>query len=80
MADRLRSKSEDGLTVVEGNGRGVMSTRTFSKGQLLREYSGELITFSEAKRREQEYLKDASIGSLCTTSHVGRKRCGECAI
>ena len=61
---KIRSKLEDGLSVVdvEGKGRGMMSTRAFKKGELVCEYSGELISHTEAKRREERYLKDSSIG------------------
>lgn len=47
---------------VEGKGRGVVSTRQFSRGELVCEYSGELISLEEAKRREEEYGRDPSIG------------------
>ena len=47
---------------VEGKGRGVVSTRVFSRGELVCEYSGELISHEEAKRREAEYGRDPSIG------------------
>ena len=47
---------------VEGKGRGVVSTRPFSRGELVCEYSGELISHEEAKRREEEYGRDTAIG------------------
>ena len=47
---------------VEGKGRGVMSTMPFKHGELICEYSGELISHEEAKRREADYSKDESIG------------------
>ena len=47
---------------VEGKGQGVVCTLPFQKGQLVCEYSGELMPLSEAKQREQEYTKDSSIG------------------
>ena len=61
---KLRSGNEDGLSVinVEGKGRGVMCTCTFQKGQLVCEYSGQLVTSSEAKKREKRYRRDQSIG------------------
>ena len=40
----------------------MVSTRSFSRGELVCEYSGELISYEEAKRREEEYGRDASIG------------------
>lgn len=47
---------------VEGKGRGVVSTRPFSKGELICEYSGKHIPYEEAKRREEEYKGDPSVG------------------
>ena len=47
---------------VKGKGRGVVATKTFARGDLICEYSGELIGHNEAKKREEEYLKDPSIG------------------
>ena len=47
---------------IEGKGRGVVSTRHFIKDELVCEYSGELISYEEAKNREEEYGKDTSIG------------------
>ena len=39
-----------------------MSTRPFAQGELVCEYSGELISHEEAQKREEEYSKDSSIG------------------
>lgn len=41
---------------------GVVTTRPFLKGEFIVEYSGELISFKEALKREDEYYKDASVG------------------
>ena len=43
-------------------GRGVVATKVFGKGELLCEYSGELISHAEALKRESTYEKDPSIG------------------
>ena len=32
---------------MEGKGRGVIATRVFKRGELLCEYSGEIITYKE---------------------------------
>ena len=48
--------------MVEGKGRGVVSTTPLKRGDFVCEYSGELITFDEAKRREKDYSDDSSIG------------------
>ena len=47
---------------IEGKGRGVVSTQPFSKGELVCEYSGDLIFLEEARKREQKYAKDPTIG------------------
>lgn len=47
---------------MEGKGRGVVSSRPFRKGELICEYSGELISYKEAQRREEQYSEDHSIG------------------
>ena len=64
LGERLRRKVEEGLKVVEveGKGRRVVPTRPFSRGELICEYSGELITEKEARSREDQYLKDSTIG------------------
>lgn len=64
MAAKIAAGDEEGLQVVqvEGKGRGVVSTRPFSKGELICEYSGKHIPYEEAKRREEEYKGDPSVG------------------
>jgi histone-lysine N-methyltransferase SETD8 len=61
---KLRDKDEEGLEAVEieGKGRGVKATRKFIKGELICEYSGDLIYIDEAKKREKDYQKDIDIG------------------
>ena len=39
-----------------------MSARSFTRGELICEYSGELIGHDEAKAREERYSKDETIG------------------
>ena len=46
----------------EGKGRGVFSVKKFKRGEPICEYSGELITYKEAIKREEVYSKDQSIG------------------
>lgn len=64
IADKLRKKVEDGLEVkeVKDKGKGVFSTRPRKKGDFICEYSGELISYEEALRREEEYSEDADTG------------------
>ena len=47
---------------VKGKGRGVITTRKFKKGELLCEYTGNLLTYEEGIKKEREYAKDANIG------------------
>ena len=47
---------------MEGKGRGVVSSRPFSQGELVCEYSGALISLEEARRREEKYSEDTSVG------------------
>lgn len=47
---------------VEGKGRGVVAARRFRKGELVCEYAGEMVSHEEAKKREEEYAADSSIG------------------
>ena len=59
---------------VEGKGRGVVSTRPFQRGGLICEYSGELISYEEAKKREVDYSNDESIGCyMYYFSHKNKK-------
>lgn len=82
-AQRLRNKDESGLKVIdiEGKGRGVVSTRVFSRNELVCEYSGELISHEAAKRREEEYEKDSSIGCyMYYFTHKNNKLCVDATI
>lgn len=56
---RLITKKEDGLDVVEveGKGNGVVTTKPFKKDALLCEYRGECLSMKEARAREKEYLQ-----------------------
>jgi histone-lysine N-methyltransferase SETD8 len=46
----------------EGKGRGIVTTRQFSKGEFVVEYAGELINICEAKEREKRYARDQNTG------------------
>ena len=61
---KLCAKNEEDLKVVdvEGKGKGVVPTRPFRRGELICEYSGDLVSEKEAKSREEEYTKAPSIG------------------
>lgn len=60
----IRNEQEDGLFVQEfvHKGRGIMASRKFTKGEFVIEYIGDLITMTEANKREQLYAKDENTG------------------
>ena len=60
---------------VKEKGRGVFSTRHFKKGEMVGEYLGELISYEEAKRREN-YSTDPCIGCFIYLSSRMRD-CGK---
>lgn len=43
-------------------GRGIIAGRDFARGEYVVEYSGELINFDEARKREAIYSQDISTG------------------
>lgn len=47
---------------IEDKGRGVFATRPFTKNEFVCEYSGELISYEEAKKREKTYGDNVDIG------------------
>ena len=47
---------------IEGKGRGVVTKRGFQKDELLCEYSGKLLNYSQAMEAEKEYSNDDSTG------------------
>ncbi|VDK27695.1 unnamed protein product [Taenia asiatica] len=64
------------VVVTEDKGRGVITTRTFSPGEFVVEYIGELISGSEARAREAEYNKDPNVGSfMFFFSHGNQRYC-----
>lgn len=60
----IHEQRESGLKIVtfEGKGRGIVTTRKFSRGEFVVEYIGDLIDMAEAKLREQEYAEDDNTG------------------
>ncbi|XP_021921759.1 N-lysine methyltransferase KMT5A isoform X2 [Zootermopsis nevadensis] len=64
LEEAILSQREDGLEVhnFEGKGRGIVTTRLFSKGEFVVEYAGELIDICEAKEREKRYAQDQNTG------------------
>lgn len=60
----ILDKKEDGLKVVDfnGKGRGVVATRPFARGEFVVEYAGDLITHKTAKDRERVYAMNPNFG------------------
>jgi histone-lysine N-methyltransferase SETD8 len=64
----VRIPEEDsnlGLEVkkIPGKDRGVVATRTFSKGEILLEYSGDLLTSKQWREKEKIYKQKQNLGS-----------------
>lgn len=64
IEEAILSHKEDGLIVknIENKGRAIFTTRLFHKGDFICEYAGELISYTEAKKREKLYSEDETIG------------------
>lgn len=60
----IKEQIEEGLEVkvMELKGRGVFATKRFERGQFVCEYAGEMISYKQAKKREEAYGRDATIG------------------
>ena len=50
------------MDVGREKGRGVVATKPFSKGDFLCEYAGDLLMEKDAKKREEDYSHNSSIG------------------
>ncbi|XP_058850514.1 N-lysine methyltransferase KMT5A-B-like isoform X2 [Acipenser ruthenus] len=57
-----KSKRELEVEHIEGKGRGVFATKHFQKGEFVVEYHGDLIEFTDAKKREGMYAQDPTAG------------------
>ncbi|EFN78739.1 Histone-lysine N-methyltransferase pr-set7, partial [Harpegnathos saltator] len=64
IENKVVCQVEEGLEVryFPGKGRGVITTREFTKGEYVVEYIGELISQAEAKVREEKYAQDQNTG------------------
>ncbi|XP_029426863.1 N-lysine methyltransferase KMT5A [Rhinatrema bivittatum] len=60
----IESGKEEGMKIdiIDGKGRGVIATKNFSRGEFVVEYHGDLIEFTDAKKREALYAQDSSTG------------------
>ncbi len=55
--------------MTEHKDMGVVSTKSFTKGQLVCEYAGDLITLTEAKVREAQSQKVCVLNSIALYFH-----------
>ncbi|XP_009860530.2 histone-lysine N-methyltransferase set-1 [Ciona intestinalis] len=64
IINAVQSKYEGDLEIVEfkDKGRGVVGKRSFTRGEYVVEYAGDLISWHEAKSRESEYALDTTVG------------------
>lgn len=60
----IKEQVEEGLEikVLEEKGRGIFATRDFERGDFICEYAGEMISYKQAKKREEMYAQDSKIG------------------
>jgi histone-lysine N-methyltransferase SETD8 len=60
----IKNMREDGLEIqnIENKGRGIFATKHFMRGDFVCEYAGEMISYQDAKKREEKYAADPSIG------------------
>ena len=61
---KIISQSEEGLVQINTpeKGRGVVATKVFTKGDILCEYAGDLLSHEEAIEQERIYEEDPTIG------------------
>ena len=50
------------MALFPSKGRGVVATRSFSRGEFVVEYAGTLVDLEEARRRERVYSQDQNTG------------------
>jgi histone-lysine N-methyltransferase SETD8 len=50
------------VRVLANKGRAVFTSRAFHRGDFICEYAGEMIPYEVAKKREEAYAQDQSIG------------------
>lgn len=64
IEDAILSGKEEGFEVkiFPDKGRGIITTKAFKRGEFVIEYYGELISYEEAKRREEIYTDKENIG------------------
>ncbi|OQR68483.1 N-lysine methyltransferase SETD8-like [Tropilaelaps mercedesae] len=64
MEEKVLQADETGFQIVkfEDKGRGVVSNMDLKTGDFVLEYAGDLIDLKEARRREELYMRDTSVG------------------
>lgn len=50
------------VRVFPNKGRGIVTTRSFQRGEFVVEYTGDLISMAEANDREAKYSADDNTG------------------
>ncbi|XP_043290143.1 histone-lysine N-methyltransferase PR-Set7 [Venturia canescens] len=78
LENKVVCQVEDGLEVRHfvGKGRGVVTTRTFNKGEFVIEYIGDLVDQVTAKKREAIYAQDQNTGCyMYYFQHRGQQYC-----
>ncbi|XP_014217201.1 histone-lysine N-methyltransferase set-1 [Copidosoma floridanum] len=64
LQNKIIKKVRDGLQIeeIKEKGRGIITTKKFSKGDFVIEYIGDLIDGATAKQREMKYAKNKKLG------------------
>ena len=64
IEEAIKLMKEEGLEVrnVENKGRGVFAKRMFERGEFVCEYAGDIISYKLAKKREEIYSNDPTVG------------------
>ena len=63
--DKIFTGDESNFTILNfgRKGKGVVATKNFEKDEFLLEYSGDLMTYEEGRKKHEEYAKNHKIGS-----------------
>ncbi|XP_026473408.1 N-lysine methyltransferase KMT5A-A [Ctenocephalides felis] len=64
IEEAIKAEVEEGLEVhnFPGKGRGIVASKFFARGSFVVEYSGDLISMTEARDRELIYARDENTG------------------
>lgn len=75
MALQKSNECKLAVTHVSGKGKGIISKENFKKGEIITEYNGNVISFTEAKRRELDYLETAVGNFMMFFKYKERQYC-----